>query len=76
MSRLDIIDRIQIWNEQIFNVNIFPSHENSFQFKPIEDFIAVGIGPLNYKKEFLHLSKKTSSIFERRSTICCCQNVS
>ena len=58
MSRLDIIDRIQIWNEQIFNVNIFPSHENSFQFKPIEDFIAVGIGPLNYKKEFLHLSKK------------------
>ena len=48
MTRLDIIDQIQIPNEQIFNVDIFPAHGNYFQFKAIEDFSAVGIGPLNY----------------------------
>jgi hypothetical protein len=47
-----IIDRIQIRSIQIFGVD-FPRHENQSPFQPIQGFVAVGVGPLNYDDAFV-----------------------
>jgi hypothetical protein len=48
-----IIDRIQIRSIQIFGVDIFPRHENQSLFQPIQGFVAVGVGPLNYDDAYV-----------------------
>jgi len=48
-----LIDRIQIRIQEIYNVVVFPSHENALQFDSIEDFVAVGIGPLSYSADYV-----------------------
>jgi hypothetical protein len=44
-------DRIQMRVQEIFNVNIYPRHTNLAQFKGVDGFVAVGIGPLNYNED-------------------------
>ena len=51
----DKIDRIQIRMQQLFNCDIFPKHVNQSLFEPIKDFVAVGIGELNYDEALNHL---------------------
>jgi len=48
-----IIDRIQLRMIKLFGTNIFPNHTNQSLFKPIEGFVAVGVGPLNYDPKFV-----------------------
>jgi hypothetical protein len=50
---LQFIDRIQTRIVNIFGADIFPRHSNLEFFQAIDDFIAVGIGPLSYSSEFL-----------------------
>ena len=51
----DIIDRIQIRYLQLFGSDPFPEHGavNQALFDPIKDFVAVGVGPLNYDSKFV-----------------------
>jgi hypothetical protein len=47
------VDRIQLRNQEIFGVDIYPRHTNLAQFKAVDDFVAVGIGPLYYDSAFV-----------------------
>jgi hypothetical protein len=58
----DLIDRIQIRHLQIFGVDVFPRHNNQALFKPVEGFVAVGIGPLNYHPEFVESGPPHASL--------------
>jgi hypothetical protein len=48
-----LVDRIQIRIQEIYDVVVFPSHENASQFKAIKDFVAVGIGPLSHSFDYV-----------------------
>lgn len=48
-----LIDRIQIRMVQLFGHEIFPQHTNQTLFQPIEGFVAVGVGPLNYDERYV-----------------------
>jgi hypothetical protein len=50
-------DRIQIRVQEVFNVNIYPRHTNLAQFKGVDGFVAVGIGPLNYDEDYVQLGE-------------------
>ena len=54
--RLDIEDRIQSKILKIWNVTVFPRRVNVSEFEPI-DFVAVGIGPLNFNPDFVKKSE-------------------
>jgi hypothetical protein len=54
MPRLHYIDRIQLRCMKLFQFEPFPNHANQELFSPVEDFVAVGIGPLNYDDEYVH----------------------
>ncbi len=56
MPFLHYIDRIQLRYIQIFGFDPFPNHTNQALFKPVEGFVAVGIGPLNYNEDFVENS--------------------
>jgi hypothetical protein len=49
---MHIIYRIQIRVQEIFNVLIYPRHHNALQFRGVQDFVAVGIGPLTYSSDY------------------------
>ena len=51
--RYDTIDRIQIRMMQLFGNDPFPSHTNQALFQPVQGFIAVGVGPLNYDEKYV-----------------------
>jgi hypothetical protein len=54
MPYLDIIDQIQIKMVQIFGCDPFAHHVNQMSMKPVDDFVAVGIGPpLNYDPKYV-----------------------
>lgn len=46
-----LIDRIQIRMVQLFGHEIFPNHTNQTLFNPVQGFVAVGVGPLNYDEK-------------------------
>jgi hypothetical protein len=48
-----LIERIQNCIQEIYDVAVFPTHENALQFEPIKDFVAVGIGPLSYSADYV-----------------------
>lgn len=56
MTRMDIIDRIQIQIEESFCFDIFPLHTNQSQFQFISNFVAIGIGLLSYDNDFVKQS--------------------
>jgi hypothetical protein len=49
---MNLIDRIQIRTQEVFNVLVFPRHQNTTQTK-FNDFIAIGIGPLCYSNDYV-----------------------
>ena len=51
--QLQYIDRIQTRIQNIFDADIFPRHINLEQFHAIPHFTAVGIGPLEYSREYI-----------------------
>ena len=53
----DKIDRIQLRMQKLFGEDIFPNYSNHLLFKPISDFVAVGIGPLNYDEKYVDSSE-------------------
>lgn len=55
---LHLIDRIQQRIQEIFNVLIWPKYKNVSAAKWKEDFVSVGIGPLNYDERFVQFSPK------------------
>lgn len=59
---LNYIDRIQIRMQEIFNAVVFPSHNNVLQFKPVKDWVAVGIGPLSYSTAYVDPGKPDPSL--------------
>lgn len=48
-----LIDQLQIVVQRIYNVVVYPRHCNITLFRPVKDFVAVGIGPLNYSQEYV-----------------------
>jgi hypothetical protein len=50
MPWLDSIDRVQLKCLQIFGYDPFPEHVNQLLFKGVDDFVAIGIGPLPREK--------------------------
>ena len=50
---LHYIDRIQIRCQEIFGVDIYPRHKNISLIKPVDDFVAVGIGPLWFSDDYV-----------------------
>jgi hypothetical protein len=50
---LHFIDRIQSRIVNIFGVDVYPRHTNQAQFEPVKDYVAVGIGPLNYNDDYV-----------------------
>jgi hypothetical protein len=53
ISELDIIDRIQVNIQEIYNVLIWPRHKNVSVLPCKPDFVSVGIGPLTYNPRFV-----------------------
>jgi hypothetical protein len=51
---LDLIDRIQIRIREIYNVQIYPLHQNLMEFKGT-NLISVGIGPLSYDENYVEV---------------------
>ena len=48
-----LVDRIQLRVIELFGVDIFPDHSNQSLFDPVEDHVAVGVGPLNYSSSYV-----------------------
>jgi hypothetical protein len=46
-------DRIHLRYLEVFGVDVFPRHSNLSQFKAVDDFVAVGIGPLWYNNDYV-----------------------
>ena len=57
MPYYDKIDKIQLRMMQLFGIDIFPTHTNQLLFDPIKDFVAVGVGPLNYDDKYVTKGK-------------------
>lgn len=62
MPYLYLIDRIQIRMVQLFDVDIFPKHKNLSLFKPLEGFVAVGIGELNYDERYVEKGEPSKNL--------------
>jgi hypothetical protein len=58
---LDLIDRIQIRIREIYNVQIYPLHQNLMEFKGT-DLISVGIGPLSYDADYVEVGAPDNSL--------------
>ena len=58
---LDLIDRIQIRIREIYNVQIFPLHQNMMEFKGT-NLISVGIGPLSYDENYVEVGAPDDSL--------------
>lgn len=52
---LNLIDRIQICTQQLHNILLYPNHPNVSLFKPVKNFVAVGIGPLSYNEDYVDI---------------------
>ena len=51
-KELYLVDRIQTRIRDIYNVVIYPRHQNLMEFKAL-DMISVGIGPLSYDSDYV-----------------------
>ncbi len=49
----DIIDRIQVRYQQLWNYDVFPNHVNQSLFKPVKGFVSVGVRELNYDGQYV-----------------------
>jgi len=58
---LYLIDRIQIRIREIYNVIIYPLHQNLMEFKPI-DMASVGIVPLSYDSDYVEEGEPDESL--------------
>ena len=52
-SMLHLVDRIQNRYHELFDIFIYPRHRNLSQFKGIDDFVCVGIGPLSFDSKYV-----------------------
>ena len=52
---LHLIDRIQNRVKDIFNILVWPRHKNISYFTGKKDFISVGIGPMCYDEQYVHV---------------------
>lgn len=59
-----IIDRIQNRVKELFNIVVWPRHKNMSYFQGKKDFISVGIGPLCYDSQYVHLSDTKANILK------------
>jgi hypothetical protein len=59
-STLAVFSRSDSDPSAIFNVNVCPSHTNIAQFKGVDGFVAVGIGPLNHDEDCVQLGEPDS----------------
>ena len=63
------IDRTQLRMQKLFGEDIFPSYTNHLLFKPTPDFVAVGIGPLNYDSKCVEEVKPDPAL---KGDVTCC----
>jgi hypothetical protein len=61
---LHVIDRIQNRVKELFNIVVWPRHKNMSYFQGKKDFISVGIGPLCYDSQYVHLSDTPANILK------------
>ena len=50
---LHLIDRLQDRYQELFNILIYPRHRNLSRFKPVDGFVAIGVGPLSLDPEYV-----------------------
>ncbi len=50
---LEYIDRIDMRSRQLWGYSCVPNHVNVSEFKGVDGFVSVGIGPLSYNKSFV-----------------------
>jgi len=74
---LMVIDRIKSSYLRIMGIDIFPKHLNLEEFAAIEDYFAVGIGPLGLSEKFIepgephHLLKGDLKFLSKRQGLVC-----
>ena len=61
---LHIIDRIQNRVKELFNIVVWLRHKNMLYFQGKKDFILVGIGPLCYDSQYIHLSDTPANVLK------------
>jgi hypothetical protein len=50
-DHLYVIDEIHFFGLKIFQRHLWPGHLNLMDYKPVLDYISVGVGPLNFSSE-------------------------